>query len=418
MSSKLIRLGAATAVALGLAFWAGSVREPESTLGDGSSALPGLAEGINDVTVLRLVGAEEKPIVTLRRGDAGWTVEEKDNYPADVAKVREYLLKLSQATLVEPKTANPELHAKLGVEDLAGKEAKGARLELEGLAQPTKLIVGNFNGAGGDGTFVRRPDEDQSWLAKGNLTADKIAANWLQRELADVPSSRIRHVRIVREDKALEVEKTEPTAANFTVLNVPRGRELSSEFVANGLGSVLAGLRFDDVVRAEKAPQPTAGHWDVIYTAFDGLVVSARAWETDGKPYATFVASLDESVASAAIEAEQAKARADYEALKAEAETKAEPPAGAAAPAAGEAPATPAAAPSGESAAKPVATAPEPPLAVADPAKHREERLTALRQEAESLQRRFEGWAFVLPAFKFANMNKGMDDMLKPRESP
>ena len=43
-------------------------------------------------------------------------------------------------------------------------------VSLDGLKQPVKLIVGNYNGAGGGGTFVRRDGEAQSLLVKGNLT--------------------------------------------------------------------------------------------------------------------------------------------------------------------------------------------------------------------------------------------------------
>ena len=70
--------------------------------------------------------------------------------------MREFLLKLSDATVLEQKTSNPKLYADLGVEDVKGKDAKGILVTLEGLKQPVKLIVGNFNGGGGGGTFVRR----------------------------------------------------------------------------------------------------------------------------------------------------------------------------------------------------------------------------------------------------------------------
>ena len=57
---------------------------------------------------------------------------------------------------------------------------------------------------------------------------------------------------------------------------------------------------------------------------------------------------------------------------------------------------------------------PEPPLAVSDPARDREQRLAALREEAAALDARFKGWVFVLPNYKFANMNKTVDELLKP----
>ena len=50
-------------------------------------------------------------------------------------------------------------------------------------------------------------------------------------------------------------------------------------------------------------------------------------------------------------------------------------------------------------------------------AKDREQRLAALNQEVEVLNQSFSGWSFVLPSYKFADMTKTMDDMLKPLET-
>lgn len=59
---------------------------------------------------------------------------------------------------------------------------------------------------------------------------------------------------------------------------------------------------------------------------------------------------------------------------------------------------------------------PQPPLAVSDPAAHREQRLAEMRKEAADLAARFQGWTFVLPNYKFANMNKTLDELIKPLE--
>jgi len=55
-------------------------------------------------------------------------------------------------------------------------------------------------------------------------------------------------------------------------------------------------------------------------------------------------------------------------------------------------------------------------LAVSDAAKDRDERLKALNDEVAALNKTFGGWTFVLPGFKFSNIDKTVDDMLKPLE--
>jgi hypothetical protein len=412
MHNKVVKLAIAAVVALLLAVWAGVGRQPQESMPELTALAPGLRDGVNDITRIKLTGAASAPIVTLEKGESGWKVTEKGGYPADIVKVREFLLKLADATLIEQKTADPELHAKLGVEDIGKADAKGALLEIEGLKEPVKLIIGNYNGQGGDSTFVRRADDNQSWLAKGNFTVDKTSANWLRRDLVDVATNRIEEVAITADGKTLRVFKSKPDDANYTVADIPRGREVSSEFVANGLASVLSGLRFDDVMPAGSAEPGQAKVFDVRYRFFDGLEVRAEAWEVDGKDYARFSALVDEARAATAVEAEQAKARSQYETAKAAAEAEAKATADAAKPTEGDT-ATAAAANAATPAAAPAV--PEAPPAVSDPAKDRDERLAKLRTEAEEMNKTFEGWTFVIPSFKYANMNKTMDDMLKPK---
>ncbi|HVF35251.1 MAG TPA: DUF4340 domain-containing protein, partial [Candidatus Saccharimonadia bacterium] len=311
MHNRILRLAVVAVVALLIAIWVGNSRMPKHEVETVADAVPGLAEAVNDISQVRIVGAGNKPIATLEKRADGWVVAEK-SYPADVSKVRELLLKLSDAKLVEPKTSVPASYAKLGVEDVTAADAKGVQLEFEGLKQPVKLVVGNYNGRAGDGTFVRRAGEPQAWLAKGNLVVDKEASNWLQRDLLDVSSTRIAKVEVTHAGKVLRAFKTESASPNYQVADVPKGRELSSEFVANGLASVLSGLRFDDVVEADRIEPDDAKVYDVRYTTFEGVAIDAKAWSLDGKDYATFSASLDEAVANAWIDSMQAKAAADH----------------------------------------------------------------------------------------------------------
>lgn len=402
----LVKLSIAAVAALALALWVGNSRQPTQSVPADDALVPGLSGAVNDVRKLTMTGAGKLKLVTLERRDTGWVVVEREGYAADVAKVRELLLKLADATLLEAKTANPELHAKLGVEDVASKDAKGTLLEIEGLAKPVAIVVGNYSGRAGESTFVRREGDKQAWLAKGNLALDPNAANWLRKDLFDIPSNRIHEVRIERAGKSVRAIKGAPDDPNYALQDVPKGREAASEFAANSLASVLSTLRFDDVVAAAKA-EPTGDPWQATYTGFDGLVVTATAWESGGKDYARFAAHVDETIANAAITAGQAKARADYEAAKlAAAQLPAPGPAASASPAASpsEAPET---------------TAPEPPapLAVTDPAKDAATKLDALRAEAKAINAKSEGWTFVLPAFKYANIAKTQDELLKPLDA-
>lgn len=397
MSQKtLIGLVVAALIAIVVAVVLNQRSQPRSEGGASTTQLaPELRDHVNDVNRLVVTGAENKVVATLERGANGWTLAEKGGYPVDTGKLREFLLKLAEATLVEQKTANKDKYAALGVEDVEAKDAKGFKVEIGGLAQPFALIVGSANTRGG-GSFVRRVGDAQSWLTSTTLTVQKNAADWLKKDLADVPAARIESVAVSNaEGKSFKVFKAAEGDANFKLADIPKGREAGSEFAANGLASTLAGLRFDDVVPAKDAAPPDAKTAQARYATFDGLVVEATAWEKDGKHYAQFKASLDAAQADKGIAAAQAKAKADFDTATAAAE---------------------AAKASKDPQPEGAKDAPIKPLAVSDPAKDREERLAARNKEVADLNAHFDGWTFVLPAHKYANIDKSVEDLLKPVE--
>ncbi|HOX71246.1 MAG: DUF4340 domain-containing protein [Dokdonella sp.] len=390
----LVRLGAATLIAVVAAFAIDRSRQPVSEFsGQAGRLADDLQSRVNDVNRVVLSTANAQTTVTLARKDGAWSVLERGGYPADVGKLREYLLKLADANLIEQKTSNKDRYADLGVTDISDATAKGVEVRLEGLPAPFAFIAGVFN-AQGSGTYVRRSDQAQSWLAKGNLVPDKTASGWLRKDLADIPGDRIESVTIMHADgQSLSVSRKTAGDARYDVAGVPKGRELSSEFAANGLASVLADLRIDDVAPMSEVGMPDA-RTKARYRTFDGLVVDAGEWQVGDKHYVAFTASLDADTADRHIAAEQAAASAKAaEKVAATASAK-------------KAPGT----------EEPVEEPAGKPAVATDPAKDREHRLLALNSEVESLNAAFKGWSFILPAHKIGNIDKRMEDLLKPLE--
>ncbi len=392
----LLGLAIAAAAALLAAMLLGHFNRPASDIAASDALLvPGLHDHLNDVSRLVVKGAGDKTLATLVRGDKGWTLAEKGGYGVDGGKLRELLLKLSQARLVEQKTANKDKYAALGVQDIADADAKGVQIELQGLAQPVSLIIGDANPHGG--SYVRRAGDAQSWLTATTLSVDKDAAHWLSKDIASIAASRIARVNLTHADgSTLAIVKQAPGDADFTLVDMPKGREAGDAFSINSIAGVLEGLRFDDVLPAREAA-PEAGALKAHFETFDGLVIEATAWQKEGKDRAVFVASLDATQADKGIAEAQAKTRAEYEKAVADAQkAKAE---------------------NGKDAASGEHAAPIKPLAETDPAKDREHRLAELNRQVAELNARFEGWTFVLPAYKYASLNKTMADLLKPVES-
>ena len=73
----------------------------EVALSNDAPVVPGLSAELNSVTSIKLTGASNTPIITLKRTDKGWVAASIDGYGADVSKIRDYLLKLSEAKIRE-----------------------------------------------------------------------------------------------------------------------------------------------------------------------------------------------------------------------------------------------------------------------------------------------------------------------------
>ena len=359
----------------------------EAALSNDAPVVPGLSAELNSVSGIKLSGASNTPIITLKRTDKGWVASSIDGYGADVSKIRDYLIKLSEAKIREAKTANPASYSKLGVEDLTAADAKGILLELEGTKTPVKLILGSIAGSGGQGVYVRKPGEKQSYLASGQIRPEASVNSWIQAEITNIAVNRVQEVTITPPtgDK-LVVRKNKVEDADWAVLNVPKGKALSSPSIGNQVAGTLDALRLESVLSAALAEPDLAQTYIARFVTFEGLVVNVTAWEKDSKGYARFNASLDTSLSEAYLMAEQSKAEAAANAAAA----------AVAAPASG----------------LPAVLTPAP-AAKFDAAKFRTEKLAELTKQVDEINQRTTGWTYVLVQYKFAGIKKTMADMLK-----
>lgn len=243
----------------------------------GRPVLPQVKADPNAVVKVILTGA--KGVITLNRGETGWTVGEKSGYPADPLKTRKLLLGLAELTYVEPKTALPALYSRLDLDD-PGKDKSQAILVEADDAKGTvlgKLIVGKRRidelGGGNDGVYFRLQGEAQSWLAKGTLDIDSDVLQWLDRRFVDLPEARIKQATIQQPGGATVVIVREKAADKFALKDPPADRKLKSDTILVEPATVLQSFDLTDVKRADELPFPKDGIVTATYETFDGLKV-------------------------------------------------------------------------------------------------------------------------------------------------
>lgn len=358
---------AAAVIALVAGLWASKVQEPAVGSGAGAPLLPGLAEAVNDVNGVKLTGPGNQLIATLTRDEETWRLAERAGYPANVPEVRELLLKLARAKLLEEKTANPEYYGRLGVEDIAAADAGGVLVEIEGI-DVAPVIIGDTEPAR-EAVYARRADEAISWLASGAIDIATDVTDWISQTVIDIDASRIAEVEVTHPDgEVVRVYKSEFGQAELEVADIPDGRELKRSNIANTMASVIDALQADDVQTLDESGFADLEATRVAWRAFDGFVVQAEVATKDDQYYAKFGATTDAAIAARYLPVNEAT---DTE--------------------------------SGDAAADDAAGPPAPP----------EADISVVAEEAAQQNKRLENWVYLLPKFKYDQMTRRMEDLLK-----
>lgn len=344
---------------------------PSSPSTTDAELVPGLMAALNDVEQVTITTAGPETVATLDREADGWAVAEKDDYPADIAKLRQALLALAQARIVEEKTADPKFYSRLGVDSMSSDTAAGVAVAIDpGTGRFPTVILGEASGT--SGRFVRRADEARSYLIDKNPDIPQTAAQWVVPDIIDVRGARVERVTIEHADgERVEIWKTDPDQSNFTVESVPEGRELSYPGVANVIGNALRELKLEDVARTDAAGNAGATPDAVTeFRTFDGLVVTVTGTKRGDEGWITLVASAEPGGAGSA--------EADDEA--------------ATVPEAGDASADDASATTEAGDARPAA----------DPA-----------GEAAAINARVGGWRYRIAAHQYDQITRRLSDLLK-----
>ena len=380
MTPRTVTVLAATLVVLGAVALLAQY-DPQPPAPGGGLLLPELGGDLDRITGVSVIGAGSEPVATLVRGaDGSWSVAEKDGYAADVEKVRQTLISLAEARIVEPKTSNPDFYDRLGVEGVENASAGGVAVVLTGADSPVNVIVGNTEGT--SQVYIRGADQAQSFLVDRNPDVGNETTDWLATEILAIPGTRMARVAVTHPDgEVVAVSKADSEQPNFDVEDIPPGREVQYASVANVMGNVLSNLSLQDVEPRTATDEPVTV---TEFVTFDGLAITAESLEREDEPWVAFRAEYLPPVEEPAPEDDQAQEDA---AASASEETEDE--------VAANADDMDAAAAEGESDG------------------------TAVAAEALDLDRRLSPWRFRIASYQFDQMTRRLDDLLRdlPEES-
>ena len=182
-----VAIGAAALAVLAWFLAQGRGTTPERSRG--AAMVPALkerAEEIGAVEVLR----GNSTVRLERNPDGSWIVATSESYPARNELVRALVASMADLAVDEKMTAKKERHGELSLAwpDELGKARLVRFLPKDPLAPIVAEIVVGEERFSPDAVFVRQPDQDQTWRARGRVQLPYEANGWIDRTLLSLPA--------------------------------------------------------------------------------------------------------------------------------------------------------------------------------------------------------------------------------------
>ena len=265
MKKRLLLLVLA-AIVLGAGAWLATYRSSARARATavGTKVLPALPLDQVARIVIRAPGGTNTTLVRLNEQ---WVVAERANYPADFAKLREVVQKLTDLKVRQVVRVSPDQLADLGLlppgtrtgtgtiervaSEVAFHDAAGKPLATLRLGKP-RMRSGGGAAAGGmdfggypDGRYIARTDGEALLVADSLEELTSPLANWLDPTFIDIPMDQIAKIEVAGPNRA-PVVLTRQAGGVFTLPNVATNKE-PDEYKIGRITGALAGLHFPDV---------------------------------------------------------------------------------------------------------------------------------------------------------------------------
>jgi hypothetical protein len=339
---------------------------------------------INDVNEVLIETKDQR--ITLVRGEQTWGVKENASYRADVEKVKQAIVGLADLRIHEPKTQNPELYERLGLQDTdqEGSPAKTVTVKTADNPETAKLVMGNQRPAKGNprmsDIYVRKPGDPQTWLAIGNVPIETMPGEWMDKEVTALPTKRVRQVTVTHpKGDTLHLSKAKPEDLDFHLDAIPSGFKISSQFNVNNVVGTLVQLSLEDVKPQAEVEFLANPGVSAILETFDGLRLHVHTSKQDEQVWGKFSAEFDANLiqpSEAETKLEDTEKSEGAETEKTDKDTDVKMP--------------------------------EEDSLLKKPEE--------VQKEVETLNQRVKDWAYALPSFRVENFSKLKKDLISKDE--
>lgn len=298
---SLLLLGGAALASAAAVVALGPGGPPPAGTGEAPLMFRDLAARLQGAMRIEVVRHDQNLAVQRQSGTSGsgdvWVLPEVAGYPVRPEKVRELLVGLTELRLAEPRTANPDMLERLGLQDPEKEGSTAALLRvLDGTGAPiVALVVGRrrvrTQGNVPESVYVRRAGETQSWLAEGRLPLDADPQLWIDRDLANLPRERVLKVQVERAGAPVLVLTKDEGPDGRLALTEPAAAPPLEQTRLDAVGSAFEFLTLTDVHRAADIPGTRLGR--THFTLSDNLGISVTVHEEGEAVWVLLEASGD-----------------------------------------------------------------------------------------------------------------------------
>ncbi len=240
------------------------------------------------------IQTKDGTITLIRTSPETWTSPDRFDYPAAGDKINKLVRQLNDMRLIEAKTASTERYERLEVEDMAeGASSRLIRLEDEGGKVLAEALIGKrlfrLTGNANSGTYIRRPGEDQSWLASGGFDLEPEVEAWLDQIVVEIDREEVARVEIALADGEIYSVSREKAGDELQFDGLADGESLKADASLIELASALTSVRHAGVKPEADVSWPDEKHVATI-RSFDGLELLVELALIEDEPWATFSA--------------------------------------------------------------------------------------------------------------------------------
>ena len=250
-----------------------------------------LLKGLQASQVAAIAIRQPKGAITIAKKDDRWVIAERDGFPADFDKVRNFVLQALSLKIGQAEAIGDKDRARLNL------DASGTAIEFRGadgkpLASLTagkkyfKAETENPEKAIGDGRYVALPgNEKQVLVVADPLTQASISsADWISTAGFEVEKVKTLEVRDAA-GAAWKIERSGDNA-DWKLDGIRSGEKLDAA-KANAAGYTFARLELADVAPKDAKPEDTGLAKPAVVTAttFDGLSYTLKLGRLEGDDY-------------------------------------------------------------------------------------------------------------------------------------